>query len=244
MHLRPIQRRLGAALVICAMAMGIGGGLAPSAGAATTANRNYVRALYSDLLDRPDPYTDSAGMAFWADKLDTDTRDHVAKSIQKAGAEYYGHIVDLAYFAYLDRDPDPAGRTFYVDAWRKRTRTLELVVSAIVGSNEYFTFNGGNDNAFVTAAYFDILGHEPTPGELASGLATVKSSSRGYLAKQLESSTERRRQIVTDAYGTFLGRVPSDAERDYWVGRLQNGLRREFFDVAILVSNEYYNANS
>jgi len=244
MHPRSILRRFGAVLLACSMALGVSGALAPSAGAATEANLNYVDSLYADLLDREDPFTDRAGKEFWANRLDTQSRTRVATDIQKASSEYYGHIVDLAYLTFLGRDPDPAGRAFYVDAWRRRTSTLELVVSAIVGSREYFNFNGANNDEFVEVAYLDILGREPTPAEHASALAVIASSSRAFVAKQLESSTERRRQIVTDAYGRYLGRIPADAERDYWVGRLEDGLRREFFDIAILASSEYYRANS
>lgn len=244
MHQRPTTRRIGSALLLCTVAVVAAAGLAPPVGAATDANRTYVRALYVDLLDRPDPTVNSAGVEFWANRLDTQSRSQVAMGIQKASMEYYGRVVDIAYLAYLDREADAAGRAFYVDAWRTRTRTLEAVVVALVGSNEYFTLHGGTNESFVEAAYFDILGREPSTAEAAAGIALVTSSSRGALARRLETSTERRRQVVTNGYGTFLGRIPSAGERDYWVGRLEDGLRREFFDVALVASSEYYNANS
>ncbi|MEJ7585634.1 MAG: DUF4214 domain-containing protein [Acidimicrobiales bacterium] len=218
-------RRLAAVVLVSALALGVGAGLAPPAGAATDANRTYVRALYEDLLDRSDLTVNAAGIEFWADRLDTQTRLQVTTGIQKATSEYYGHVVDIAYQVFLGRDADSSGRAFYVDAWRSRTRTLEAVVYALVGSNEYYVFNGSNDVDFVEAAYFDILGREPEPAEMADGLALVAATSRATLARQLETSTERRRQAVTYAYDNFLGRTANPGN-DYWVDRIADGLRR------------------
>lgn len=243
MHQRSTTR-FCAVVLVCAMTFGVGAALAPSAGAATDANRNYVRALYGDLLDRPDLTVNDAGIEFWANRLDTMTRTQVATGIQRGSSEYYGRIVDILYLALLDRDPDPVGRAFYVDSWRNRTRTLEDVVVILVSSNEYYQFNGGTDRAFVEAVYFDLLGRQPSNEEIAAGLGVVAASGRASLARRVETSNERRVQNVTDAYGTYLGRIPGDSERNYWVGRLANGLRSELFDVAILASSEYYRANS
>jgi len=244
MRPRSRSRHLAAAFVLFGLVLG--GITAGPAGAATQANRNYIRSLYADLLDRPNDVGNDAGVEFWADRLEMagQTRAKVARSIMTSTKEYYGAIVDLGYAIYLDRDAEPSGRDFYIERWRNRSLSLDAIVIALAGSNEYYNRVGGTDEAFVENVYFDILGHAPDDGGRAYSLGVVASSGRKALIAQLVRSREERRQTVVDQYGTLLGRVPSASERDFWVERLGDGLRREDFDIALVTSNEYYNANS
>lgn len=245
MAIRPRVARFAAALVTGGAVLA-GTLVAPStAGAATPQNENYVGALYLDLLEREDPIGDPVGVTFWANRLEQpgQTRQSVATGIQRSSKEYYGKVVDLAYLLYLQRSADTAGRDFYIDGWRTRRLTLDAVVVALGGSDEYFRKAGGTNAAFIDRIYFDVFGREVDAGGRAYGLSVIARSSRGNYVRFLVRSTEKRRIMVSDQYGTFLGRIPSPPERDYWVNRLQRGLRSEDFDTALLSSSEYYNAN-
>jgi len=243
MHVRSTSRRVGFTGLVCAAALALSAGLAPPSGAATAANTNYVRALYLDLLDRPEP-GNSAGVEFWANRLDSRSRGSVVRSMQRSTTEYYTNIVEASYELFLDRSADASGRDFYVTAWHDRTKTLSDIVITLVGSQEYFDNVGRSNAAFVESAYLDILGRAPSSTEQASGQALVAQSGRKALARRLETSTEQRRDTVTFTYRSFLGREPSTAERDYWVQKLDGGLRAEDFDLAVLTSGEYFDANS
>lgn len=237
--------RLIAAATLCAAVVAGSVATAPTAGAATPENTRYIRSLYSDLLDRTTTTGDDAGVAFWADRLEQQPRNLTVRQLQKAGSEYYGNIVDISYALFLNRTAEPAGRQFYVDRWSNRTLTLEAVVVALGQSREYYERVGGTDTAFVDAIYFDVLGREPDAGGRAFALDYVARRGRGQYVALIVRSTEKRRQVVNDAFGTFLGRAPSAGERQQFVDALvPKGLRREDFDAQLVSSNEYYSANS
>lgn len=219
---------------------------APSAGAATPANTEYVRSLYLDLLDRSDPTADQAGITYWANRLEQpgQTRAKVVENIQRGGTEYYGTIVDFYYLLFLDRTAEPAGRSFYVERWRDRRLTLEAVAIALGQSPEYYNRVGATPASFVDAIFFDTFGRGPTPADSTYYQTVVANQGRGRVVSILVKSQEKRTQTVNDQYGTFLGRAPTSTERSTAVSELGRGLRREDFDARLVSSNEYYAANS
>ena len=244
MHLRSRSRRLvGSALV--ASTLFAGAAVAPSpAGAATDANKTYVRALYGDLLDRPSATGNDAGVTFWANKLETQTKGQVARGIQRGSTEYYGNVVDIYYQLFLDRSADPNGRSFYIAKWRARASTIETIVANLAGSAEYFDLSGDTNAGFVDKVYFDVLGREATTGEKSAGIAALATQTRGKFAQLLAQGSEAHGAHVDAAYMGFLGRSAGASERSYWVGQLNGGLRSEDFDASLVSSSEYYDRNS
>lgn len=244
MHPRFFWRRLCSVLLVSGVMATAAISAAPAAGAATPANRNYVNALYADLLDRPDPVRNTAGQEFWANRLADHSRTNVVQSIQRSSTEYFSHLVDIAYAAYLDRAPNSGGRSYLVDGWRSGRFTYEKMLSVLIGSNEFFRFAGGNNTAFVKETFADLLGRDPSASALAYYAKVAASRGRGTVAVLIATSHEARVATVQFQFSTFLGRSPDTASLNYWVGRLSNGLRREDFDVALLSSAEYYRNNS
>lgn len=247
MDVRSKTARLAAAVAVCGAVLLGSVASAPGAGAATEANKSYVRALYGDILDRPDVTSDDAGITFWADRLDApgQTRGSVVMGIQRSGTEYYGNIVDFNYALFLDRTAEPSGRSFYTDGFRSRRLTLEAIVVALGQSREYFIRVGGTNAAFVEAIYFDVLGREADASGRAFALDYVATRGRGQYVALIQRSNEKRRQVVRDTFGTFLGRQPTVTELNFWVGELAPGqTRREDFDGALASSQEYYDRNS
>ncbi len=245
---RYATRRLVTGVALCAALLAGTVATAPTAGAASPANVSYVRSLYSDLLDRTNTTGDDAGVNYWADRLESGvdgTRFQTVSSLQKAGSEYYGQIVDINYALFLNRSADPAGRDFYVQGWRNRRFTLERVVVALGNSSEYYRRQGATTESFVDAIYFDLLGRRPDDRGRQFAIDYVNSRGRGQYVALIVRSEEKRGQVVDDAFGTFLGRAPTASERQQFVNALTpNGLRREDFDAQLVASNEYYQRNS
>jgi len=213
---------------------------APAASAATEANTSYVVSLYGDLLDR-DVGGSDAGVAYWAGLLDFGmARDTVARAIQNSSNEYYGNIVEFTYQRYLDRTADLGGFSYFVNGWRNKAFTLELLTTVIVGSSEYYALHDANDVDFVNAAYFDILGRQADSAGRAYFLTIAAAYGRGMVAGVLAESSENRRTEIRFAIDSYLGRPATNPEVELYLTALQHGVRREEIDVLIVASAEYY----
>jgi hypothetical protein len=213
---------------------------APGASAATEANTSYVVSLYADLLDR-DVLGSDPGVAYWAGLLDFGvSRTSVARAIQNASTEYYGNIVEFTYQRYLDRTADIGGYGYFVDGWRSKAFTLELVTAVIVGSSEYYALHDSSDADFVDAAYFDILGRQADSAGRAYFLTIAAAYGRTMVAGVLVQSPENRRAEIRFAIDSYLGRPAEGSEVEFFLAALQNGMRREEVDVQIVGSAEYY----
>lgn len=218
-----------------------------TAGAATPENTAYVRSLYFDLLDRTEGTTDPAGVEYWAGRLDEpgQARGPIARRIMVGSTEYFGVMVDLNYALFFDRTADTGGRAYYLGRLRDQTLTLDQVMSLFASSGEYFNRIGGTNAAFVDAVYFDVLGREPDPGGRAFALSTIASKGRRGYTNLIVRSGEKRKMVISDRYGSLLGRPPTMAETDAGLAALGDGrIRIEELDGAIVSSDEYYDANT
>ena len=93
----------------------------------------------------------------------------------------------------------------------------------ILASSEYFQDAGGTDLDFVNRLYDDVLRHDPTPVELATGLTILNdtgASGRGELAQDVVLSGEARAIRVDQVFHTLLGSYPNSTELAVWVNRL------------------------
>jgi len=70
------------------------------------------------------------------------------------------------YRQFLRRDPEPSGLMHWSEALRQGNPPA-LLLSGILGSDEYYNIAGGSPNSFVRSLYLDLAGREPTPRELA-----------------------------------------------------------------------------
>jgi hypothetical protein len=218
---------------------------APAARAVGAANLNYVASLYADLLDRTDITTADSGVRYWASVLDLGApRTSVARAIQNASSEFYGGIVEFSYQRYLDRTADIGGFSYFVNGWRNKTLTLEVVTAVVVGSGEYFALHDSTNLSFVDAAYFDVLGRAPDSAGRNYFLVILAAYGRSGVAWVLANSDENRRNEIKFAVDSYLGRAASDAEVQLYLTELRNGVRREELDVQIVGSAEYYARNS
>ncbi len=154
--------------------------------------------------------------------------------------EYLGHVVDERYQQVLDRDPDAAGRTFWVSKLRSGLTEVGLVAS-LVGSGEFLTKAGGDTPGFVDRAYQVLLDRAPDPAGRQSWIDAVESGTpRHTVGATLYQSSESRRHRVRSLYLQFLHRSPDAGGLAYWMGVI-----RTRGDVSLAISlgssNEYAN---
>lgn len=240
MYRSGIRCRVLASLALAGLLLVSSAVAGPGAQAATAGNTSYVVSLYADLLERDVPGSD-AGVSYWAGLLDAGaSRSDVARAIQTSSTEYYGNIVEFIYQRYLDRTADLGGYAYFVDGWRNRRFTLELVTAVIVGSPEYYALHDSTNVDFVEAAYFDILGRQADASGRNYFLGIAATYGRSMVAGVLTQSAENRRNEIRFAVDSYLGRPATSTEIDYYLLELQAGLRREEIDVQIVSSDEYY----
>lgn len=80
------------------------------------------------------------------------------------------------------------------------------------------------EDAWVRAAYQDLLGRLPTQGQLATRLAQLEAGrTRASLAHELAHTAEHGAVVADEVYLRVLGRHPDPTGRSYWSQRLASG---------------------
>jgi hypothetical protein len=133
------------------------------------------------------------------------------------------------------------------------TQTVNLTLSGITGgaalgtpSSAILTIvnnNVGDDVAFISGLYHDLLGRAADAGGLQAFQLTVDAARNpvhAQFALAYVSSPERRSDLVTADYVKYLGRTPSAGEVAGWVAALQQGETPEQVVNAFVSSPEYF----
>jgi hypothetical protein len=107
---------------------------APEFSQVHASNTAFIQALYGDMLGRT---ASAAEVASWNTTLTTGTtRSSVILDIADS-AEAQKRAVDSYYVAFLARQTDAAGETFWVDSILSGAETLDGVAASILGSPEF-----------------------------------------------------------------------------------------------------------
>ena len=94
---------------------------------------------------------------------------------------------------------------------------------------------------FVTGLYYDLLGREPSSGEVAGWVNSLQSGApRGLAIQMFLGSPEYQMKEIQGAYATFLGRAAEDTTQAYWLGQLQSGATYKSILGVIFGSDEFY----
>jgi hypothetical protein len=137
-------------------------------------------------------------------------------------------LVDSWYRAYLGRtalnDPGSAG---WIDLLRRGSPPAS-VLAGILGSPEYFNRVGGTMPAFINAIYRDVVGRQPTPGELRFWLRRAYTQSRRDIANEILAQNPGAGMFVSlpGVVAPPTGASPG-WPRDCW--RSRHDYRRPFF---------------
>lgn len=208
-----------------------------------TANQLFVEAAYSDVLARP---VDNNALIYWSGQLNAgQSRGILANAIDHS-AEYFANIiVTPAYQHYLNRAPDAAGLAFWVDQLQNHGVTDERMEAGFISSPEFYARAGGTDKAWVDALYQSLLGRPADQaGETYWVQQLAAGVSRGQIAYDFATSTERESQRITYDYTHYLDRSPDQAGLNYWLKQFADGLTNENLITGFVSSDEYYARHS
>ncbi len=154
--------------------------------------------------------------------------------------EHYEDFVTKAYRRYLARTPDGSGLNYWATALQGGL-TDESLEAGFLGSSEYIANHGGNGAGWVRGMYRDLLGRDPSQGEVDFWTGRLNAGvSTSQVAYGFAASAEREGQRVRDNYAAYLGRTPGDAEVQGWVNTFLRGFTNEDMIAGFVGSAEYY----
>ena len=123
------------------------------------------------------------------------------------------------YLDVLGRQPDAAGRSFWVQRLRAGLRVQDMG-AYFYGSPEYFRAAGSND-AYVRSLYQALLQREPDAAGLAFWVGRLESGRPpSDITLGFYQSVESRRGRVIGLYGQVLRRSPDEAGLVFWAEQL------------------------
>jgi len=212
----------------------------------------FVMRLYHYTLGRP---ADSSGLAHWSNHLRNGTRTagEVAFSFvfspelavrNVSNAEF----VDILYRTFMNREGDVSGRNHWISrlyAGRSRGE----VFASFVNSSEFTDLSRAagtriarfalpsdfNARQFVTRFYVHSLQRAPdTRGlnhwtnHLIQGTRTGTQLGRSFMfSAEMNARNLNSGQFIDILYATFLGRTADVNGREFWLGRMNQGMTRE-----------------
>jgi large repetitive protein len=206
--------------------------------AASDANTAYIDALFQTILGHA---PDANGLAFWQQQMSSGTsRAAVAQGIWDS-TEHRTEEVVAFYHEFLNRDPDPAGEQFWINAFSSwGTEQLETV-GFLAATPEYQNLHSGN-TAFVDALYNDI---DQRPADSAGESTWVSQLGNGatptQVALEFVFAQESATDLVNAFYSAFLHRTADAASLQMWVGDLTSkSMTAEQVAIQLLASDEYF----
>ena len=203
-----------------------------------SADRNFLNALYEDILDRP---IDPTALSYYETQLaEGVTNEQIAYEVVTS-PEAYQDLVTSWFQQYLERAPDDNGLATFTSELLSGA-TEEQVQANILGSPEFFQDAGGTDTAFVTALYQDLLGRAPGPGEADSWVEELESHALTptQVALSFLTSAEHIGDDVSGWFEKFLGRAPTAADSTYYTNLYQGGTTDQTIVATLLGSNEFF----
>jgi hypothetical protein len=109
----------------------------------------------------------------------------------QAGPRHAAAIVDGWYHQYLGRCADPCGLRVHAKQLQCG-KSPDVVLSGILGSEEYYQRHGCCQAGFIKGLYKDHLGRCPSPGEVRQWLCVMeRCATRDQLALKFLCASKR-----------------------------------------------------
>lgn len=209
--------------------------------------RAFVRGLFLTHLRRP---ASSGDLSFWLGQFASGARqEQIERDI--AGTDealrLAGNRIDAwlrsAYLRLLGREPDAAGRTFFLEV----ARQAEPFAAARRGAALAIQASDEHRTRFVRQAYLDLLEREADPGGLAFWVGRLRAgaSARDVQAELLGSGEAfalagaSPEAWVRRLFRTLLGREPAPAGLQFYVQRHQAGAALPALAREVLATGEF-----
>jgi hypothetical protein len=199
-------------------------------------NNLFLASAYSLLLNR---YPESSAV-YWVNLLNNGASPQGVVLGIESSPEYLSSQVTALYQRYLQRDSEAAGNLAWTN-FLLAGGTLEQLVAGLTGSQEYFVRSGGNNRAFLSHLYLDLLNREASVNELTAWeLALVAGVPRTNVTGAFVTSQEYRGDLLQANYQTFLKR-PTDSEAVlFWTNAMNTGATDQQVLAQIFGSPEGY----
>ena len=185
---------------------GLGGG--SSDYLATQQEGSWLRSLYTDVLARPLSAPDAV---YWLGQMEAgQTYATVGNAIVRS-AEHNTQLVQGYFGRYLRRGvaPSPASIAPFVDRLNNGERR-ESVITSVLASDEYFRFVGGTTDAFIYAAYADLLAQGVAPDATALAYWRSRPAVRTELPLNLMATTDQYNfNVIRALFAVDLRRYPN-----------------------------------
>ncbi|MGH7138138.1 MAG: DUF4214 domain-containing protein, partial [Pirellulales bacterium] len=207
--------------------------------------QTFVHNLYRELLGRE---PDAVGDTFWtgflaAHNTPAGRQDAIAGFMDSP--EYKAHYITTLYEVFLGRAPEASGLQYWTDKMGEPgtpglhggSADESFILSAIVGSDEFYARAGGTPEGFVNALYQDLLGR---PGEAAGvagwvALVNAQPSNRDGIVRLFLTSPEAEHRLLDSFYpapgGTASHPLPAPG----------TGVAAGAYDLAIVTGDGWEN---
>jgi FG-GAP-like repeat/Domain of unknown function (DUF4214) len=149
----------------------------------------------------------------------------------------------------IQRAPTAAEVNYWLGQFQQGL-SYEQMITSLTSDPSYFAEAriNGNDGAFVTAIYNDLLGRTPTTFEhdtlFVPQLFNAEAASRTQDARVLLGGQPYQTVFIQGVYSQFLNRAPTNAELNFQLDQLGHGQTQEQVIAAILGSPEYYTSEA
>ena len=197
---------------------------------------NVVRSLYRDYLNRAEEASDAEIYA-WIGDLRSLGSKGLAQRLLVSDEKRQGLIVQ-AYSQFLDRSPEPAALTQYLNNLRAGT-SIEDIKVVLITSAEYRNRSGGSGIGFIIMLYEDIIGGSPSQGEVDAWQPILRNEGKVEVAHRFLNSLEYRNHTIADFYRKYLLREAGDDEIRDWTDLLSAGQTMDDVETSIIGSDEY-----
>ncbi|MBY0460153.1 MAG: hypothetical protein K2V38_22785, partial [Gemmataceae bacterium] len=226
-------------------------------------NFNWLKCIDTRVLGRTTIDTSTATGTEFNGVLDNlllaylPARDSVLAPLV-ASLEYRNKVYAGYYAQFLappggTRTPTAGELATAETVYQSGGQRLEAVVAFLFGTDEFYPTSGPGslNSGWLSKVYGALLGRGTANDPLAaSQLATLNAASqanlvatRRQIALSILNSTEYRGILVNSLYVGLLGRPATTAERDFWVGRMNNpavGDTQQTITRFIMQYLEYY----
>ena len=202
--------------------------LSSGAGALAT----YVGALYGDLLGRA---ADASGQTYWAGRLEQGVNFREAAASIVRSREYIVDRIDAAYAAVLARGPDRDGLNYWLE------QSEDRLDSGLLAADEFYARVGGNDRAFIQAAYQIVL---ERPAEQAAqqywSAELAAGGSRSDFILSLIHSRESEQRRISDDYQRVFQRTGDESGIAFWQKQIAGGTTNDEVLTDFVCAAEYF----
>jgi tRNA (mo5U34)-methyltransferase len=133
--------------------------------------------------------------------------------------EYQARLLHNYYTSYLGRVPSADEIEGWFETY-KRGRCHEFFQATMLGEREYFELQGKSNNEhWLQSVCSTLLGSAPWP-EKSSYLAKLAAGAmlRPHVVEAVLRSSQYRQRFMQIECNHLLGRLPSIAEKDQWLG--------------------------